>query len=241
MDLAVLNEADLVLEAMCIATHVEVGYAQVLRWPVGWADRWTHDLPPLTAIATVRRYPYSFDEGWEATPTLIDRESIIRVPGLVASLRSAPANIRIASRRLSTAELRGSPDDRTIDACIGLEALLGEGRDELSHRLALRAATALATRSASPANASSVYQLVKKVYSHRSAVVHGTDANKTRRVSWQDNTYPTSTIAVILLRELLIDVLARTEGWTAKSLDDALLGALSPSEGTGGEGAALAD
>lgn len=98
-------------------------------------------------------------------------------------LRSAKPNIRLATRRLSLAALRNADDDRTVDACIGLEALLGEGRDELSHRLALRAATALGTRSSNPFNAQATYDLMKKVYVHRSAVVHGTSGEKSKIIT----------------------------------------------------------
>ncbi len=189
-----LDDADLVCEALRIATHIDVGYAQVLRRPLGWADRWDYDLPPLTTVATFRRYPDSFDDyGWLRAPNPISNEALQLVPALVSSLRAAAAHVRLAARRLSLAALRATDDDRTIDACIGLEALLSEGRDELSHRLALRAATALATRASDPADAQTVYELVRKVYSHRSAVVHGTPGDRSRRMTLGDSTYDTAT------------------------------------------------
>lgn len=236
-----LDDADLVCEALRIATHIDVGYAQVLRRPLGWADRWDYDLPPLTTVATFRRYPDSFDDyGWLRAPNPISNEALQLVPALVSSLRAAAAHVRLAARRLSLAALRATDDDRTIDACIGLEALLSEGRDELSHRLALRAATALATRASDPADAQTVYELVRKVYSHRSAVVHGTPGDRSRRMTLGDSTYDTATIAVKLLREVLTDALTRPGGWSPKTLDATLLRALAPiaepAEGGGGGG-----
>jgi hypothetical protein len=149
-----LADADLVCEALRVVTRVGVGYAQVLRRPLGWADRWVHDLPAMSTIATVRHYPDSFDnDGWLDPLRPIPEQDLKPLPQISASLRAAPSNVRLAARRLSLACLRAADDDRIVDACVGLEALLGDGHDELSHRLALRAATAFATRPNNPANA----------------------------------------------------------------------------------------
>jgi hypothetical protein len=142
--------------------------------------------------------------------------------------------VRLAARRLAAAQARSDEDedDRTVDACIGLEALLGEGRDELTHRLALRAATVLATRSDEAVDARVVYGLVKKVYSHRSAVVHGSASDKHKVIKVNGTEWSASAVAVFLLREVLRDAL--TGEWTPSSLDDRLLQSLrSPGvEGT---------
>lgn len=224
-----LGDADLVCEALRVLTDVPVGYAQVLRRPLGWADDWKHNLPALSTVRTLRRYPDWFDEyAWLRTPIPVPREDLTRLPAVVSSLRTAPQRIRLATRRLSTASLRTDDDDRTIDACIGLEALLGEGRDELTHRIALRAATALVTSGVGDAEV--IYGLVKKVYAHRSAVVHGTEAKKTRRIALDNRVHDADDVAVLLLRELLLDVLTRRASWTPQSLDAALLASLRPAE-----------
>jgi Apea-like HEPN len=225
-----LDDADLICEALRVLTHVDIGYAQILRRPVGWADRWKYDLPPIDTVETLRRYPDSFDRyGWLRDPNPIPAATLMQLPTVLSSLRSAPSRIRLASRRLTTATLRIVDDDRTVEACIGIEALLGEGRDELSHRMALRAATALAA-SENPADPHVIYNLVKKVYAHRSAVVHGTEGGKSRQITFKGATYGADGIAVILLRELLLDVLTRPGGWTPQSLDADLLNSLAPAE-----------
>lgn len=223
-----LEEADLVCEALRIVTHLDVGYAQVLRRPLGWADLWVHDLPAVTTLSTMRRYPDWFDRyRWLREPNPISRPALEQLPAVVAALRAAAANVRLAARRLSLAATRSASDDRTVDACIGLEALLGDGRDELSHRLALRAATVLATRAVDPADPHTIYDLIKKVYKHRSAVVHGTTADKSRTLTFGGSTYAAADVAIILLREMLTDALTRSGGWTPKSLDAELLTALA--------------
>jgi len=230
-----LSDADLVCEALRIVTHVDVGYAQVLRRPLGWADDWKFDLPRLTQITTLRRYPDHFDNyGWLRRPNPIPRQVLDLLQTVVQALRTAKPNVRLASRRLSLAALRDADDDRTVDACIGLEALLGEGRDELRHRISLRAATVLATRPHEPANPEAIYTAMKKVYDHRSAVVHGAPGDRSRTIKLGEKTWTADAVAIILLREILSDALTRPGGWTAQSLDVALLAALArPADGEG--------
>lgn len=235
-----LHEADLVCQALRVLTHLPVGYAQVLRRPVGWASRWTHDLPPVDQIAAVRRYPDRFDDyGWLRTGPKITREALDRLPAVLAGLRKADgktaARTRLAARRLSTAELRADPDDRTVDACIGIEALLGEGHDELTHRMCLRAAAALSSRPGNPADARAVYRLLKNVYDARSAIVHGNTTDKHRTITTRNgNTWSTDALACMLLRDLLQDQLTRRERWTPTSLDALILTRLDTPVGAAG-------
>jgi hypothetical protein len=229
-----LDEADLVCTALRVLSHTAVGYAQVVRRPVGWADGWAHDLPPLTPVTTVRRYPEGFDNyGWLHMPPSVPRRTLDRLPATTEALRTAPSNVALAARRLSTAVLRTNDDDTTIDACIGLEALLGDGRDELTRRLAQRAAAVLATRPQHPADPEATYELVKKIYAHRSAVVHGTPGDRTRTLTLGDDRYATGAVAVIILREVLADALTRTPRWSTRSLDQLILAALRDASNEG--------
>lgn len=223
-----LDEVDLVCEALRIATDRDVGYAQVLRRPLGWADTWERDLPPLATVATLRRYPERFDDyGWLEAPSPIPNEALALVPGFVSSLREAGKGVRLAARRLSLAALRAGDDDRTIDACIGLEALLGQGRNELSHRLALRAATTLATRQSGRVDAQEVYKLAKAVYSHRSAVVHGDSGRTAKCLVVGGDSFEVSMAAVLLLRWVMAEALSRPDAVTPDALDATLLDSLT--------------
>lgn len=51
------GELDLAVECLRVVTHASTGYAQVFLRPVGWADRWTHALPPVVDVGVFRRYP----------------------------------------------------------------------------------------------------------------------------------------------------------------------------------------
>jgi hypothetical protein len=52
-------------------------------------------------------------------------------------------SVRVATRRLVSARARTSDEDRIIDLCIGIEALLGSGFSETVHRICMRAAAML--------------------------------------------------------------------------------------------------
>jgi hypothetical protein len=115
------------------------------------------------------------------------------------------------------------PEDVLLDACIGIEALLGEQHDELVHRMGLRAATALAPHTMEAARA---YDVLKKVYNHRSKIVHGTETTDPTIAIGEDK-YSAKSVAVLLLRVLLRSHLASSPSWTPADLDTQLFKALN--------------
>lgn len=216
-----LEEADLVCNALLIATGRDVGFAQVLQRPLGWSDGWKYNLPPVSTVATVRHYPDRFDDrSWHEAPTPIEEKGD-DLRDAIKVLRGAPARVQLAARRLGLARSRSAEQDKTVDACIGLEALLGEGRDELTHRLSLRASTALGSRPTDPRDPERVYKLMKKVYAHRSAVVHGATKHKNKTIELEGMDYATADVAILLLYEITAEVLQR--GLTPENLDSLLL------------------
>jgi len=222
-----LERVDRVCEALRIATDQPTGYAQVLLRPLGWADGWEHDLPPVSQEAVLRRYPERFDDfAWNRAPLPIPRAHLELIPNILSSLENAPKSVKLATRRLSLAELRSQDEDRVIDACIGLEALLGNSRDELSHRLSLRAAACVSRLGATELSSAQVYDLSKRIYSHRSSIVHGTSETRYAFSEVGGRRYNTAMLAVDLLRVLLFDRLSSKAPWTPESLDRQILEAL---------------
>jgi hypothetical protein len=214
--------------ALRVLTWVKVGYAQILLRPIGWADRWEHNLPPLISYGVYRQYPDSFNDfGWLEAQE-IEEKDLNQLPMVFSTLQGAPAPIALAARRLSQTHLRSSQDDITIDSCIGMEALLSKDTAELSHRLSLRAATLLATRTKEPWNAQTVYDVVRNIYKHRSAIVHGTNKIAQSRSHVGDQEFETSVLASMVLREVLLTMIERPEAATPEALDEALLSALEP-------------
>jgi Apea-like HEPN len=221
-----------VVEDVCTALRIlidaQIGYSQVLIRPVGWADHWTHDLPAVEEVGRVRRYSSALDHfGWLSKRALIPAKELDDLPGVFARLRSAPPRVKLAAKRLSESAMEPDEPDSAVDACIGIEALVGEEHDELVHRMALRAATALAPSS----NPQVIYKAVKSAYDYRSAIVHGTKPSKKKQKVPlpSGGTVSARTLARVLLRALLRSVLAADGGWTPATLDARLLASLDRS------------
>ena len=222
------KELDLVIECLRMVTHVLTGYAQVFLRPVGWADRWTHALPPVVEVGVFRRYPASFDDyGWLKKMTPVTAGQLAALPKVVGSAQKAGKATRLALRRLSLAGLRDNDDDALVDACIGIEALLSDDNIEIAHKIATRGAAALATRSAEPIEAQRAFTMFKTVYGRRSDLVHGTGKESKSVFEPQGVNVRTSVLAVFLLRKLLLSQLTSNPSWTIKDLDEELMHSLN--------------
>lgn len=220
-----LDVVEDVCTALRILSDAQVGYSQVLIRPIGWADHWKHDLPALEEVGRVRRYAPALDRfGWLSKRAPIPATVLDDLPGVFTRLRSAPQRVKLAAKRLSESALEPDEPDSAVDACIGIEALVGEEHDELVHRMALRAATALAPSS----NPHLIYKAVKSAYDYRSAIVHGTAPSKKKQKMPLPGgrTVPARTLARVLLRALLRSVLADNGAWTPATLDARLLTSL---------------
>jgi len=220
-----LDVVDDVCAVLRILSNAQIGYSQVLIRPAGWADDWKHDLPALEEVGRVRRYSSALDRfGWLRKRVPIPARGLDDLSGVYTRLRSAAPRVKLAAKRLSESAVEPDEPDSAVDACIGIEALVGEEHDELVHRMALRAATALAPNS----NPQAIYKAVKSAYDYRSAIVHGTQPSKKK----EDvplpggGTVPARTLARVLLSALLRSVLAPDGGWTPATLDARLLASL---------------
>lgn len=84
-------------------------------------------------------------------------------------------SLRTAAHRLLDAWLRERDShDQIVDYCIAIEALVGEGANELVNRISLRTAAMLATAGWHPS--SETAKAIRNIYSYRSQVVHGIPA-----------------------------------------------------------------
>lgn len=226
---------DAVCDAIRIVSLARPGWARVFRRPKGWARHWEDNLPNLNHVFTARRYPAYFENGgWLQEHTGVTAEEVAQLPAVVAALKTANAQAKLASRRLSMALLRDSPDDQLIDACIGLEALLGQQGAEISYRVAVRACALLATKTHEQRNPEITYKLARKVYDRRSELVHGSTGGKHANVQADENgpVFSTHSAAVWLVREVLHERLLRPD-WTVEALDALVLKGLTPTNPTG--------
>jgi Apea-like HEPN len=132
----------------------------------------------------------------------------------------------LALRRLSLAGLRDSSDDTMVDACIGIEALLSENSTDLTYKIAVRGAAVIGARPERAFGPQEAFTMLKHVYARRSELVHGTLNEKKKFFRVGDQEIRTSTLAVLLLRELLFSQLTGDPAWTINDLDEKLLTSL---------------
>lgn len=224
------EKLDLVVECLHVATGRSTGYAQLFLRPIGWADRWKHALPPVVDVGVFRRYPASFDNyGWLKRMPPVSADQLAILPEVFKSASKlskgskADKATRLALRRLSLADLRDDEDDKLVDACIGIEALLSNDSIEIAHKIATRGAVVLATRVAQPVDAQSAFRMFKAVYNRRSELVHGTAKEAKAIFKLNDGEARTSALAEFLLRKLLFSRLTSDPSWSIQDLDDGLM------------------
>lgn len=235
----VLAQADLVCEALRIVGVRPVGYASVLYVPRDWSSGWRPEPhPDLTVVTTVRRYPEALDRhGWLADIPAFPGRWLEDLPSITDALGAAAPRVRLASRRLSQSALRADSTDRLLDACIGIEAVIGGGeKTEITHRLAQRVGVALATSrtaagkklSLGSTDLDRVYTMMKSIYSDRSKIAHGaTHVPKT--LNLRGESVATHVLAEDVLRNLIIEALDRPDDVTGPRLDELLLFAATKS------------
>ncbi|MEV0950481.1 hypothetical protein [Promicromonospora sp. NPDC050249] len=215
-----LTRVDLACQAIDIATGAHVGYAEVLIRPLDWAEEWTYDLPAIHEVATIRRHHEKLAErGWHGPGTTVESSAAARIPTTFQNLSSSNLRVALAARRLFQSNLRTDDDDVVVDCCIGIEALVGDEHDELTHRMAQRAAVVLARRGHDP---HSTYAITKKVYGERSSIVHGV-VRKSKSFKVKGQEYHTSSTARWLLRELLTSATSVSPAWTPAAIDQRIL------------------
>lgn len=178
-----LSQADDLICALRLALPGPIGYGQIVVAPFHWPAQIRGNLPPWMSH-TIRRYPTSFESGRWNSPDVpqLTTEVGERTKTLFAALStSKSAAFKIARDRINFAALRESEEDAVIDATIALEALLAaDSTQELTHKLALRVA-ALGKVAGYDKKPHRVFQEVKKIYAHRSALVHGLASADTKR------------------------------------------------------------
>jgi hypothetical protein len=220
-----LEKVDRFFDALRVVTGLDTGYAQLCLQPAeDWAFSFTRDLPPLILGPEVRRYPERFDNfGWNVEREVVSDKRLEEVASLYADLEKRE-RLRLPSRRLSSAMLRTSDDDRILDLLIGLEALLGDqSKTEMTYKLAVRAAAVLAA--GGDIEPSSIFGNVKQLYSYRSAVAHGDRkrADKRRLMETAQGQVKATIVAENYLRAAIGVLSVRADIGTASDIDSKLV------------------
>ncbi|MER5332371.1 hypothetical protein [Micromonospora sp. NPDC002717] len=158
-------------QGMAVALPGRTTYAQVGYLARGWSAFATAG-PSAPFTHLLRDYALRLDRIDDREPVQVSPAKAEEISSLAEALLKAHLSVRVAARRLANSYERDDDEDRIIDLCIALEALLGSGSGETVHRLSLRAA-ALLTR-AGWSDSKEIYSATKDMYSYRSRVVHGT-------------------------------------------------------------------
>jgi hypothetical protein len=202
--------------------------------PVGWAIDYTASLPRLIPGPTVRQYPEHFDNyGWIGERPTVSLDQVKHTGEVAAALLTSGRRVALAARRLSSSKLRVREDDRIIDLCIALEALLGDkSPGETTHRLAMQVAGILAQSDIPELPPQEVFASVNRIYDYRSSVAHGEDPEKKRIISGMTAfPYPVSAtyLAEYYVRITLLTLLGEPAWRNPATIDrEILLGALKP-------------
>ncbi|CPR12380.1 hypothetical protein BN971_03678 [Mycobacterium bohemicum DSM 44277] len=215
-----VDKIDRAIQCIHIVIEKDTGYNQLFVRPDGWADGWNHDLPPIWKIEAMPNYPQSlYRAPWQTVAREpAGAEQVNEIAAAYRALDTAPNDVKLAARRSVGAMMRTNDEDRTLDATIGVEALLLSDNAELKHRMALRAAAALFDEYRPEA----IYELARKVYDHRSEIAHGSVKSKPT-FKYDGDELVSAEIAPFLLRALLRSRLASKNPWTKDDLEKRLL------------------
>jgi len=167
---------DTFFAALRISTGYATGFAQLLTLPLGWASRYNADLTPLHT-SRMNRYPPFFENAYwlEEVPTVNSRtageiaQTFENLQEILATKHKG--RVRLAIDRLNLSSMRTTDEDGILDTMIALEALLSDGRQEMTHKVSMRLAGLY--KIADPARAEQVFREMKLIYAFRSMIVHG--------------------------------------------------------------------
>lgn len=208
-------------------TPVDTGYAQVYAVAKGWEAHCTADLPYLQG-ATLRSYPTWFEDFYwnsEKVPTVSDEE-MDEAKVIFNKIQSATENsIRLALRRLNRCVIRDEEEDAVLDATIALEALLSDGNQEMTHKLALRVGALARLDDRTKRNPMQAFKDLKKIYGYRSAIAHGSrDFEKKRIIKITEEKSTTAHNLVVDYLKMVLRVLLKHEKYRSpKVIDEQLL------------------
>jgi hypothetical protein len=186
LDFYSIDEIDTFFSAIRIMTGYPTGYAQIVDVPVEWASYYAANITPIGG-PRVEKYPPFFKDGYwhEEVPTVTSAQmdSIKKlIDGFHDVFLGEHADkVRLAMHRLNLSALRTTNEDGIIDSIIAMEALLSDGTQEMTYKVALRLAALY--KILDPSRAAQAFSEMKRIYKFRSKIVHGaSDLDKGREI-----------------------------------------------------------
>jgi len=213
--------------ALRICSSIDTGYTQIYAVAKGWAAHCTTDLPYLEG-ALVKSYPSWFENYYwdtEEVPVITDEE-LEKTKNIFNQILSTKENsIDLALKRLNRCYIRDDEEDAVLDATIALEALLLDGNQEMTHKLAMRVGALSQLDDKIHKNPFQAFQDVKSIYAHRSAIVHGSKTPDKKRIVkiTEEKSTTTHILAIDYLRMILRVLLKNKQYRKPKQIDETLL------------------
>jgi hypothetical protein len=222
-----IEEIDQFFAALRINSPVHTGYAQVYAIAGGWAASCTADLPHLEGV-TMRAYPSWFEDYyWNADDFPLISDSVFSgVKATFNQIQSTKENaIKLALKRLNRCLVRDDEEDAVLDATIALEALLSDGNQEMTHKLALRVGALLKLEENPMSQPAQAFSDVKKIYSYRSEIVHGSKNPERKRIIkiTEERSVPAHSLLIDYLKMTLRVLLKNEKYREPKRIDEDLL------------------
>jgi hypothetical protein len=205
-----IEKVDTFFAALRIATGYQTGYARTVLLPIGWADYYAANITPLSG-PEMEKYPPFFKHGYwrEEVPTVTsgqadDAKQLFN--GLQQIFQTDDAKkVRLSMNRLNLGAIRSSDEDGIVDSMIALEALLSDGNQEMTHKVALRLA-------------------MKRIYAFRSKLVHGSpDLDKGREIDRDSKKVSATDAALEHLRNAFAMLIKNPSLLDPKKIDTFLL------------------
>lgn len=215
--------------ALRLITDYKTGYAQIFSNPENWTTNFKEKLLNIRGCS-VKEFPNEFelDHYWlnQSFSSLNqgDLEKIKKIYGKLSN--NNHKSIPIALKRLNSCMLRHDEEDTVLDATIALEVLLSDdGKTEMTHKLALRIAALSKLDDGCKEIPKEIFNKVKKIYSYRSGIVHGTkDLTKSRIIRIPNSIeLKTVDVAIDILKMVLRVLLCNEQYFDAKKIDEELL------------------
>lgn len=223
-----LDLIDKFFGALRISSSVDTGYAQVYSQAVGWAAHCIANLPYLEG-ATVRSYPGWFENYYwnlEVIPD-ISMETMEKARKAYNNIISSTENsINLSVKRLNRCVVRDAEEDSVLDVTIAMETLLSDdGNQEMTYKLAMRVGALSTLDPAFGKSPQQAFRDIKRIYSYRSAIIHGSKNLEKKRIIKidEENEVAVYALAVDYLRMILRILLEYSIYRDPKQIDNGLL------------------
>ena len=222
-----MEEIDNIFSLIRVVTGYSCGYSQVLSIPIDWFDTIFEDLKPVYGAKTPFVNSKELEKHWmQLEINTVSQSQIESIQTLYSNLitiknQEKNSNFMFALKRLNRCMLRNEQDDMAIDATIGLEALLSGGaKTEITYTLSNRIGVVFSKNNDTVYKTSECRDIMKKIYSYRSTVVHGGKMKeKNKYIDINGEKREIEKIAVDFLRQTLFFVLNNPKYLDAQKFD----------------------